>query len=36
MESHRMRRVSTVIPVFNNEPTLSALFAGIMNEVEKF
>lgn len=36
MESHRIRRVSIVIPVFNNEPTLSALFAGIMNEVEKF
>jgi glycosyltransferase involved in cell wall biosynthesis len=32
----RIRRVSIVIPVFNNEPTLHSLYSGILNEVEKF
>jgi dolichol-phosphate mannosyltransferase len=36
MDSDSMRRVSIVIPVFNNEPTLSSLFSGIINEVKKF
>ena len=36
MESYRNRRVSIVIPVFNNESTLPSLYSGIMKEVEKF
>lgn len=36
MGADRLRRVSIVIPVFNNEPTLTFLYSGILNEVEKF